>query len=82
MLQIVPIIELVGMCGREIERDDQQTPTHGILLLHDPEVDTGLRKRSCTKTSQSGDDDPKIKSSCSKAAADVAAYSDRAVGRC
>jgi hypothetical protein len=32
-------VEFVGMRGREIERGDQQTPTHGALPLHDPEKD-------------------------------------------
>jgi hypothetical protein len=33
MLQIVPVMELVGMRGREIERGNQQTPAHGILPI-------------------------------------------------
>src|SRR4029077_17853196 len=53
VLQIVPIMELVGMRGREIEGGDQQTPAHGILLWHEPEAGTRFRKRSCTKTSWS-----------------------------
>jgi hypothetical protein len=45
VLEIVPIMEFVGMGGREIERGDQETPAHGMLLLHDPEVGTGPSER-------------------------------------
>src|SRR6516165_6863848 len=45
MLQIVPVIELVGMRGREIERGNQQTPAHGILPSHDPQRPQIIRRR-------------------------------------
>jgi hypothetical protein len=54
-------MEFVGMRGREIERGDQQTPGHGILLRREPEAGTGFRKGSCTRTSRSA---PPIRRRC------------------
>src|SRR6516225_4161287 len=44
MLQIVPVMELVGMRGREIDRGNQQTPAHGILPSLDPQRPQIIRR--------------------------------------
>src|SRR6516164_11238757 len=45
MFQIVPVMELVGMRSREIDRGNQQTPAHGILPSLDPQRPQIIRRR-------------------------------------
>ena len=54
MLQIVPVIELVGMRGREIERGNQQTSAHGILPSHDPQRPQIIRRRVRSEANRLG----------------------------